>query len=483
MSTSTRDERSAAAIATLHRASELAERYLSELPRRPIGASTTPEEMALRLDMPLPDHGIKPEEAVAEWMREADLGIVPINGPRYFGFVMGGTLPAALGGDVLASAVDQNGGMWTMSPAAAQTELTVLRWLKELFGLPLEWTGVITSGATMSNLVGLAAARQWAGERIGFDPAEDGIGGRPAIPVVSSEAIHASALKALGNLGLGRRSVRTVPAPGGVADITSIAEVLSTINGPVIVVGNAGEVNTGQFDDLQALARLCRDHPDGAWLHVDAAFGLFAAASPQYRHLLAGIDHADSVAADGHKWLNVPYDSGFAFTRDEAAARNAFATTGAAYLDGSSGWNAESYSPEMSRRARAIPAWCALRSLGREGYRELVERCIANASRLAEWVDSGPGLELMNVPRVQERPFNIVCARFTSPTWDDEQHDRHNRELLAQLQTDGRVYASATVWEGSAAFRFAFDNWMTSSRDVDTIIEVLRDISRGARNV
>ena len=460
----------------LRSACSLAEDWLRQLPARPIHAGATPDQMAALLDGSLPEVGTSPKVAITEWMQRAEPGIVSTNGPRYFGFVTGGALPAALAGDVITSTIDQNGGIWSMSPAAAQTELVVIRWLKELFELPGDWHGVMTSGATMSNVVGLAAARQWASERLGFNAAEDGLGGNPTIPVVSSEAIHASARKALGNLGLGRRSVRTVPAPDGQVDISALKRELSTIDGPVIVVGNAGEVNTGQFDDLTAIAELCRSHPGGAWLHVDAAFGLFAAASSDYRHLLSGIEHADSVCADAHKWLNVPYDSGFAFVRDETALRAAFATTGAAYLAGSGGWDADDFTPEMSRRFRALPAWCALRSLGREGYREMIDRCIANAVKLARWIDEQPWLELMNAERMRESPFMIVCARFTDASWDGEEHDLRNHEMLATLQADGRVYASTTVWDDKAAMRFAFDNWMTTESDVDVIFQVLRDV-------
>ncbi len=462
--------------AAIRRVSELALDWTAQLPDRPITAGATPEEMADLLDGPLPETGIAPDVAVAEWLERAKPGIVTSNGPRYFGFVTGGTLPAALGGDWLASTVDQNGGIWSMSPAGAQTELTVIRWLQELFSLPTDWSGVMTSGATMSNLVGLAAARQWASERLGFNAAEDGLGGRPPIPVVSSTAIHASARKALGNLGFGRQAVRTVPAPGGVVDIEALRGALAEIDGPAIVVANAGEVNTGQFDDLCAIADICEGHPGGAWLHVDGAFGLFAAASTGYRDRVRGIEEADSVAADAHKWLNVPYDAGFAFVRDEQPLRAAFATSGAAYLAGSGGWDADDFSAEMSRRVRAIPAWCALRSLGREGYRELVDRCLANAVKLARWVDEQPWLELMNAERMRETPFMVACVRYIDSAWDDEEHDRRNRALLAALQADGRVYASTTVWDGKAAMRFAFDNWMTTEADVEVIFDVLRDL-------
>lgn len=470
------EDNTTATFDALHRAVKLAESYLADLPNRPINAGATPEEMARLLDEPLPEIGIDPDEAISEWFERAERGIVSSSGPRYFGFVTGGALPAALGGDWLASTIDQNGGIWSISPAAAQTELVVIRWLRELFHLPSNWSGIMTSGATMSNLVGLAAARQWASERLGFNAAEDGLGGRPSIPVVSSTAIHASARKALGNLGFGRRSVQTVPAPGGRVDIDALADALESIDGPVIVIGNAGEVNTGQFDDLDAVAELCCSHPGGAWLHVDAAFGIFAAASSDHRHLVAGIERADSVAADGHKWLNVPYDSGFAFVKDEGVVRGAFATTGAAYLANSGGWDADDFSAEMSRRFRALPAWCALRSLSRDGYRDLVDRCIDNAAGLGQWVDDQPWLELMNGDNWREEPFIIVCARYTDPGWNDAEHDANNRELLVKLQRAGRVYASGTEWEGKAAMRFAFDNWITSSEDVDVICEGLEQL-------
>jgi len=289
----------------LDRAHELATAYLAGVANRPVSRRVDPATMAAALDEPLPETGTNPAAAVAEWFARAEPGIVASAGPRFFGFVNGGSTPAALAGDWLASAIDQNAGLWLSSAAAAQTELTVLRWLRELFGLPAAWSGALTSGATMANLVGLAAARQWAGARLGFDPAADGLGGRPPIPVLSSTEIHASALKALGTLGIGRGSVQRLPAPGGAMDPDALGAALAGIDGPAIVVANAGEVNTGAFDDLHAVAERCAAHPAGAWLHVDAAFGLFAALAPANAHLVRGIDRADSVAADGHKWLNV----------------------------------------------------------------------------------------------------------------------------------------------------------------------------------
>ncbi len=455
----------------LTKAHEIALEFLASLPDRPVSRVPSPEDMATALDEPLADNGCDPASAVYEWFSRAEIGITASPGPRFFGFVTGGSTPAALAGDWLASALDQNAGLWAGSPAAAQTELVVLRWLKELFGLPAGWAGALTSGATMANLVGLAAARQWAGRTLGFDAAGDGLAGHPAIPVVSSTEIHSSAVKCLGTLGFGRNHVCKVAAPGGSVDIDALAAKLKSIDGPVIVIGNAAEVNTGQFDDIDAIATICQNHPGGAWLHVDGAFGLFASVSPRFRHLSHGIDRADSVASDGHKWLNVPYDCGFAFVRDAASLREAFAA-GGAYLVGSAGWDAITHVPEMSRRFRALAAWCALKSLGRGGYREIVERCVDNAASFARWIEATDGFELMN-----PAALNIVCFRFMHRGFDDNANDALNRDAVSAIQLDGRAFVTGTVWNGHAAIRAAFDNWRTTTADVELLQAAVSDVS------
>ncbi len=460
-----------ASVTALDTAHRLAREIVSGLSTRPVGYRPSPAEMAQALDEPFPESGCDPSDAVTEWLRRAEAGIVASPGPRFFGFVNGGSTPAALAGDWLASAIDQNAGMWLSSPAAAQTELTVLRWLKELFGLPADWVGALTSGATMANLVGLAAARQWAGERLGFDPALDGLSGYPAIPVVSSTEIHASAVKALGTLGLGRGTVRKVPAPGGAISIPDLQTALAEINGPVIVVANAGEVNTGAFDDIDAVADVCHAHSGGAWLHVDGAFGLFASVSPRFAQFNRGIDRADSVAADGHKWLNVPYDCGFSFVRDDAALRSSFNATGA-YIAPTPdlGWDPHTHVPEMSRRFRGLAAWCALRAYGREGYREMVERCVDNAHAFANWIDGNNGVTLM-----APAPLNIVCFRYVPEGMGDIETDAFNRNAVAAIQRDGRAYVTGTIWNGRAAIRAAFDNWATTTEDVNILQQVVHD--------
>jgi glutamate/tyrosine decarboxylase-like PLP-dependent enzyme len=317
----------------------------------------------------------------------------------------------------------------------------------------------------------LAAARQWAGRRLGFDPARDGLGGHPPLTVVSSTEIHASARKALGTLGLGRASVRTVPTDDGVIDVDALAAELATLDQPVILVANAGDVNTGAFDNLTAIADLRDRHPAGAWLHVDGAFGLFAAVSPRFAHLTNGIARADSVCVDAHKWLNVPYDSGFAFVRDADLLRSSFAAT-AAYIEppAGAGWEPAGSVPEMSRRFRALAAWCALKAAGRSGYQALIERCCDNAAAFAAWIEATDGLELL-----APAPLNIVCWRYTPVGLDATATDTFNRAAVTALQTDGRVFVSPTTWRGHAGLRCAFDNWLTTADDVAILQRAVSD--------
>jgi glutamate/tyrosine decarboxylase-like PLP-dependent enzyme len=356
-----------------------------------------------------------------------------------------------------------------MSPAAAQTELTVIRWLLELFGLPASWTGALTSGATMANLCGLAAGRQWLSEQLGFDAARDGLGGHAALRVIAGSEIHQSALKALGILGLGRDAIEKVPSIDGVIDLDAFQKILARSDEPAIVVANAGEVNTGAFDPIDALAEHCARHRAGVWLHVDGAFGLYAALSPQHRSMLDGIALADSVASDGHKWLNVPYDCGFVFVRQRDVWRRAFSAT-AAYLnldDGSAEWNALDYVPEMSRRFRALAAWCALRAAGRSGFEEITSRSIANAERFGSWISNSPELELVSPVRL-----NIVCFRVRNGA-DERDADALTLELTQRIQQGGKAYVTFTRWQGRAAVRAAFDNWSTRETDVSALEETV----------
>lgn len=294
--------------------------------------------------------------------------------------------------------------------------------------------------------------------------------------MVSSTEIHASAIKALGNLGLGNRAVRKVAALGGAIDLDAFEQELATIDGPIIVVANAGEVNTGAFDDLNGIIDRARAHPGEAWVHVDAAFGLFARLSSRTRHFLDGIERADSIGSDAHKWLNVPYDSGFAFVKQSGPLFAAFSSP-AAYLSGSPlGLDFDAYVPKMSRRCRGLAIWCSIKSLGLNGYREIVERCLDNAWSFANWIESEPGVELM-----APAPLNIVCWRYTPAGLDDDATDQFNREAIAAIQSDGRAFVSGTTWNGRAAIRCAFDNWSTTATDVEILQEAVRDIGANLR--
>jgi glutamate/tyrosine decarboxylase-like PLP-dependent enzyme len=430
---------------------ETAKHYLAEL-----DDSAVLPARGGRFEGALPDEGDGALTALGELVAGADIA-TRSSGPRFFHFVTGGTTPAALAADWLTSLLDQNSFSAVSSPYGTQLEDVAIAWLLDLFELPDSWGGVLTTGATMANFVGLAAARRWWAEQHGVDLDERGFAGLPAVPVFSSEYVHASARKALAMLGIGRESVRVV-------DLAGLERGLAGLAGdPAIVVGNAGDVNTGDFDPLARFAGLAEEH--GAWLHVDGAFGLFARLTPRAAALAEGVERAQSVIADGHKWLNVPYDCGFAFVRDAAYLRPPFQLTGA-YLP-----TDERPSPEASRRARALAVWASLRAYGRSGYREMVERHLELAQRLSRRVDETPELE-----RLAETKLNIVCFRARPPDLDEHELDELNLALGEEILNDGRVFFGTTRYQGKVAFRPAIVNWRTSERDVDLLLDVLLEL-------
>jgi glutamate/tyrosine decarboxylase-like PLP-dependent enzyme len=455
----------------LELAAREAVRYLAELDARPVRSQRLEEALG-SFGGSLPDEGDGALAALAELAEEGFEGAVHSAGPRFFHFVTGGVTPAALGADWLASTIDQMAGVWVAGPSAARLEAVAVDWLKELFGLPVEFGGLLTTGATMANFVGLAAARQWWGERHGRDVAQQGFAGLPSVRVFSSGYLHASAGKALAMLGIGRGSVAMFARDAaGRLDAEALEDALRRLDGaPAILVGNAGDVNTGDFDPLGRLADLAERH--GAWLHVDGAFGLFARLVPAAAALAEGVERADSVVADGHKWLNVPYDCGFAFVRDAATLAKVFALD-AAYLPppGDPHPNYGYVGPESSRRGRSLAVWATLRAYGRAGYRELVERHLDLAQRLARRVDDAPDLE-----RLAEVPLNIVLFRFRPPGVPEEELDELNARLGEEVLTDGRVYVGTTRFEGRTAFRPAIVNWRTREEDVDLLVDVLREL-------
>jgi glutamate/tyrosine decarboxylase-like PLP-dependent enzyme len=456
--------------AVLRLAEREAEAYLAAIDEakvRPPGET--------RVEGDLPAEGSGAVQALTELIAIAQEGATRSGGPRFFHFVMGGVTPAALGADWLTSTLDQVAFNWISSPLAARLEQVSLAWLKDLFGLPGDWSAVITTGATTANMVGLGSARRWWGKQHGVDVDAQGLAGLPPMPIFASGYLHASAVKALGMLGLGRGQAKilTQDAAGRLA-VPALAGALRSLHGkPAVVIATAGDVNTGDFDPLSDIAALCREH--GAWMHVDGAFGLFAALSPKTQGLTKGVEAADSVAVDGHKWLNVPYDTGFAFVRDPTIHAGVFAAS-AAYLGAEATARPVfgDLAPEMSRRARGLAVWATLRAYGRNGYRVMVERHLALAQRVARQVDEAPDLE-----RLADIPLNVVCFRFHPSGVPDGALDELNRKLGAMVLEDGRVYFGTTEYAGKVAFRPAIVNWRTGEDDVDLIVRVVREL--GAR--
>jgi len=447
---------------------ERARTYLAELDG-PVRTAAS-DEAARSFTGPLPEEGDGTLATIQRLLEQGPKAHVRSGGPRFFHWVIGGSTPAALAADWLAVLLDQNAGAWDASPLATQLETVSLDWLRDLFGLPAAWGGVLTTGATTANFTALAAARQWWGERHGADVAADGLAGLPAVPVLTSGFVHVTSLKALAMLGIGRERVTyCVADETGRLDIGALEHELESLGGaPAIVIANAGEVNAGHFDPISEMAALAHKH--GAWLHVDSAFGLFSRVSPRTAALADGVELADSVISDGHKWLNVPFDCGFAFVRDPALLTAVFAAA-ASYLPTEEVYGFRG--PELSRRARSLAVWATLAAYGRAGYRALVERCLDNAAHVAREVEAAGDLELL-----APAPLNIVCFRYRPPGVPEEALDDLNLAIGRAVLTDGRVYVGTTRWAGKVGFRPAFVNWRTTIADADLMLETVRDLAR-----
>ena len=428
-------------------AAQRAARYLEDLRERRVGPSAEAIRALQGFAEPMPEEPADPEAVLRLLDETGSPATVGMAGPRFFGFVIGGSLPAALAANWLAGAWDQNPGLFITSPTATVLEEVSLAWLLDVLALPAGCGAGFVTGATVANFTALAAARHAALERAGWDVEAHGLFGAPPIQVVVGEEAHPSLMKALGMLGLGRERVRRVPVDG---QGRMRAESLPELVGPAIVCVQAGNVNTGAFDPIAGICRQARDA--GAWVHVDGAFGLWAAASPRYAHLAAGIGEADSWATDAHKWLNVPYDSGLAFVRDPENLRAAMSIT-AAYLPQGEHREPSQFVPELSRRARGVEIWAALKSLGRSGLAELIERCCRCACRFAEGLQDA-GFEVLN-----DVVLNQVLVSFGTP--------EETRRVIAELQEDGTCWCGATVWQGRTAMRISVSNWATTEEDVD----------------
>jgi glutamate/tyrosine decarboxylase-like PLP-dependent enzyme len=452
-------------IELFERAFEHARSTLESARERPVCSAETASELRRELAGSLPDSGAGELEVIDALAAIGRRGTVGSAGPRYFGFVTGGSLPAALAADWLTSTWDQNAAMAVMSPAASVVEETVLGWVRALLGLPESASGGIVTGCSMANFVALSVARHHLLSQLGWDVESQGLFGAPRLRVIAGAERHASIDMALRYAGFGTGATELVAADeNGALRPEELARLLGQASSaPTIVCAQAGNVNTGACDALDVVAELCRAR--GAWLHVDGAFGLWAAASERTASLVRGVERCDSWATDGHKWLNVPYDTGFVFCAHPDSHRAAFASNAAYYVK-DAGRDGMDFVPEASRRARAFPVWAALRSLGRRGVAELVERCSAHARRFAELLREEPGVSVLN-----QVVLNQVLVRFS----DD---DAITRAVIEGVQREGTCWAGGTTWRGRAAMRISVSNHSTTTEDVDRSTAAILSVHR-----
>jgi glutamate/tyrosine decarboxylase-like PLP-dependent enzyme len=446
----------------LDNAAARAGRYLEGLQTRRVAPASPDLESLEGFFHPLQQEPLDPAQVLEELDSLGSPATVATAGGRFFGFVIGGSLPASLAANVLAGAWDQNAWGEVASPVGAALEKVCRDWLVDIFGLPAGSEAGFVSGATMANFTGLAAARHALLEAQGWDVEAQGLFGAPPITVVVGDEVHVSLLKALSMLGIGRDRIIRVPADG---QGQFVADELPVIDGPTLVCLQAGNVNTGGFDPIGDICERLRG--SGAWVHVDGAFGLWAAASPSRRHLVDGVAAADSWATDAHKWLNVPYDSGLVFVRDKRSLNAAMAASAAYLVEGESR-DPHLSVPEMSRRARGIEIWAALRSLGRDGLADLIDRSCEHARRFAA------GLQQAGYPVLNDVVLNQVLVSFGSP--------EVTRRVIAGIQADGTCWCGGTVWQGHTAMRISVSSWATTDDDVERSLEAMLRVADEAKS-
>jgi len=436
--------------------------YLEGIGGRSVAPSPGAIAALAELDTPMPAGPTPAEDVVALLDRVISPATLAIAGPRFFGFVIGGSLPAALATNWLVQAWDQNSALANVTPGTARVEAIALRWLLELLGLPATAAGAFVTGGTMANFTSLAAAGHNVLARAGWNVEADGLIGGPPIQVLVGDEAHPTLFKSLGLLGLGRNRVTRVPVDG---QGRMRADALPAISGPTIICAQAGNVNTGAFDPIGEICE--RVAGTGAWVHVDGAVGLWAAAVPALRHLTPGIASADSWSTDAHKLLNVPKDSGLAFVRDGSALQSAMAITAEYLPSASAERNPADYTPELSRRARGVEVWAALRSLGRSGFEEMINSRVGHARRFADGLRAA-GFEVLN-----DVVLNQVLVSFGDP-------ETTNR-VTAAVQEDGTCWCGPTVWQGRTAMRISVSSWATTAADVEKSLAAILRVARASR--
>ncbi len=446
----------------LHETADYAADFLESLPERPVSPPVDLEALRARMGGPVPEGPTDPREVVAELASVGGDAAVAIPSGRYFGFVIGGAVPAALAADWLTSTWDQNAGLYVIGPAAAVAEEVAGAWLADLLRVPRATSFAFVTGTQMAHATALAAARNHVLAEAGWDVEREGLVGAPAIRVLAGEKVHSTLPRALRLIGLGTGSIVSVGADGqGRMRPEALREALAAGEGPTIVCAQAGEVNTGSFDPFGPIADAAEEA--GAWLHVDGAFGLWAAASPRFAHLAAGAERADSWAVDGHKWLNVPYDSAFVLCARPEPHRRAMSVRAEYLIQSDEGGPRDEvdWTPEFSRRARGFAVYAAIRSLGRSGIAEMIDRCCDHAAQFAREIAAVSGAEVLN-----EVVLNQVLFRFES--------DERTTAILSRVQQSGDAWMSGTVWDGHQAIRLSVSNWQTSEEDVDRTIAAFR---------
>jgi glutamate/tyrosine decarboxylase-like PLP-dependent enzyme len=451
------DETAVALNRALHHSLE----FLGKLDGAPVGATASLQTLRKRLVKRLEDGPLPAQQVIDELVADSAGGIIGCTGGRFYAWVVGGAVPASLAADWLTSAWDQNAGIYASGPAAAIAEEASGAWLKDLLGIPAEASFALVTGCQLAHVTCLAAARYSVLKAQGWDVNEHGLSGAPAIRILSGEDRHGSIARALRLLGLGKSTA-----------IEMQPEALEAVlqrepDRPTIVLLQAGELNTGAYDPFTKLIPIARKY--NAWVHVDGAFGLWAAASPRLRHLLRGAESADSWATDGHKWLNVPYDCGYAFVRDATAHRASMSHRESYLIHDEDARDQMDWNPEWSRRARGFATYAALRELGRSGIAEIVDRCCANAHALVMGIGSLPGAEVLWEPTI-----NQGLVRFLDPAGPD--HDRHTDRAIASIVASGEAFFGGCTWRGKRCMRVSVSNWRTTQVDVDRVIAAFSKI-------
>jgi glutamate/tyrosine decarboxylase-like PLP-dependent enzyme len=453
--------------------------HLENLDQTSVAATSDAETLRARVARPLPSEGLPADDVVQELVRNVDGGLIGSAGGRFFGWVIGGVLPAALAADWLTSAWQQNGALYATSPASAIVEETVGEWLKDIFGLPAHASFALVTGCQMAHVTGLAAARHSLLSKRDWDVEAKGLYGAPRIRLLSSNARHASFERAIRLLGMGHANVVDLPVDndGRLVPRALAAELAKAPAEPAIVLLQAGDINMGAYDDFEAIVPIAKEY--GAWVHVDGAIGLWVTASERRKHLAKGLEGCDSWATDGHKWLNLPFDCGFAIVADPEAHRASLSVRASYLTHASAARDQMDWNPEWSRRSRSFAAYAALRQLGRKGIAELVDRCCDHARSIVLRVGALPGAEVLWEPTINQGLVRFLDPR---PSATDMDHDRHTEAVIAAILKTGEAFFGGTTWRGRRAMRVSVCNWQTSEADVDRVVAAVRQAMQSVSN-